>query len=197
MGGTLTLLIRHLVRNDVRVAGGRIARLYGINTLGAALGAFLTDFALVPAAGLLATQLAAVGFNVVAAVGALWLASRSPTTVRLASLRQGYGGPPKRDDLTRARRREEDTTHARTNAAGATRWPDARWVFPSSPPASLMLTGFAAMGMEDSGSATSHCSSADFAACSRCSSRSSSPASPPAQWPAGACFGGRIGLRTG
>ena len=74
MGGTLTLLIRHLVRRDVDTGGRRIAALYGINTAGAALGAFLTDFALVPSAGLRGTQLVAVAVNLVAGVGALWLA---------------------------------------------------------------------------------------------------------------------------
>ena len=53
MGGTLTLLIRHLVRRDVEVSGWRIAVLYAVNTAGAALGALLTDFALVPTWGLL------------------------------------------------------------------------------------------------------------------------------------------------
>ena len=53
MGGTLTLLIRHLVRRDLEVGGRRIAVLYAVNTAGAALGCFLTDFALVPAYGLL------------------------------------------------------------------------------------------------------------------------------------------------
>ena len=71
MGGTLTLLIRHLVRSDLAVAGWRIAVLYGMNTAGAALGALLTDFTLVPAAGLFGTQMAAVACNVVAGLGAL------------------------------------------------------------------------------------------------------------------------------
>ena len=61
MGGTLTLLIRHLVRSDSRVSGWRIAVLYAVNTAGAALGCFLTDFALVPAVGLQRTQMVAVG----------------------------------------------------------------------------------------------------------------------------------------
>ncbi len=74
MGGTLTLLIRHLVRADVESASGRkIAALYAVNTLGAAVGAFLTDFALVPMLGLRQTQLTAVAINVVAGVGAIVL----------------------------------------------------------------------------------------------------------------------------
>ena len=74
MGGTLTLLIRHLVRSDPETAGWRIAVLYGVNTAGAALGCFLTDFTLVPAAGLRSTQMVAVLLNFVAAAGALYLA---------------------------------------------------------------------------------------------------------------------------
>ena len=56
MGGTLTLLIRYFVQSDLEIGGRRIAILYGINTAGAALGCFLTDFALVPAIGLRGTQ---------------------------------------------------------------------------------------------------------------------------------------------
>src|SRR5438046_664982 len=74
MGGTLTLLIRHLVRSDLDLGGRRIAMLYAVNTAGAALGCFLTDFQLVPALGLRGTQLAAVFFNTVAAVGAFAVA---------------------------------------------------------------------------------------------------------------------------
>ena len=74
MGGTLTLLIRHLVRSDLDAGRPRIAVLYAVNTAGAALGCFLTDFVLVPASGLLSAQLVAVFFNVAAGVGALLLA---------------------------------------------------------------------------------------------------------------------------
>ena len=74
MGGTLTLLIRYLVRTNVQVETPRIAVLYAVNTAGAAAGAFLTDFALVPAAGLRATQLVALFFNLAAAGVALALA---------------------------------------------------------------------------------------------------------------------------
>src|SRR5207244_5847260 len=66
MGSTLTLLIRHLVRHDVAAAGWRIGALYGVNTAGAALGAFLTDYLLIPQVGLMATQMVAVLCNVLA-----------------------------------------------------------------------------------------------------------------------------------
>src|SRR3990172_1410095 len=78
MGGTLTVLIRYLVRSDLTVSGWTIALLYGVNTVGAAAGAFLTHFAFVPVAGLFATQMVAVSLNVCAAAGALWLAARRP-----------------------------------------------------------------------------------------------------------------------
>jgi len=78
MGGTLTLLIRHRVRDDVeRASGWKIAVLYAVNTVGAATGAFLTDFALVPSFGLTNTQLIAVLLNVIAGAGALVLARTS------------------------------------------------------------------------------------------------------------------------
>jgi spermidine synthase/MFS family permease len=74
MGGTLTLLIRHLVRSNLATGGRRIALLYGVNTGGAALGCFLADSLLVPAFGLYGTQIVAVSFNLVAAGGAFLVA---------------------------------------------------------------------------------------------------------------------------
>src|SRR5204863_3238728 len=76
MGGTLTLLIRHLVgrgvdlsRSGADLLGPRIGLLYGVNTLGAAIGCFLTDFAFVPGYGIRATLMIAVAINVVTAIG--------------------------------------------------------------------------------------------------------------------------------
>jgi spermidine synthase len=132
MGGTLTLLIRHCVRADVERDGGwKIAVLYAVNTAGAAAGAFLTDFALIPAAGLRATQFLAVALNVVAGAGALLL----------------------------SRSLERDSTHLR---ASARRRPQLATILEPPPTelrgrhlhvvtgtcVALMLSGFAAMGME-------------------------------------------------
>ena len=125
MGGTLTLLIRHLVRRDLRFGAWQIALLYGANTAGAAAGAFLTDFALVPNYGLQRTQLVAFGFNLVAGVGALYLGRTRG--VRL-----------KPDTTTTT---EVPTTHVRSvrlQADQAVRWTTA----------AIALSGFAAMGME-------------------------------------------------
>jgi len=130
MGGTLTLLIRHLVGRDLAVGQWRIAVLYGVNTTGAALGCFLTDFLLVPAAGLQRTQMFAVFFNIVAAAGAFGLAGALASAATPAP----------------ARKKKKPSISAVT----------AQTV-PLSPPASsglawtslaLALSGFAAMGME-------------------------------------------------
>lgn len=128
MGGTLTLLIRHLVRSDLEIGGWRIALLYGVNTAGAALGCFLTDFSLVPAVGLQAAQAVAVFFNFVAAAGALWLARISAGS-RLWAVGSG--------------RKTEDKTQSPK--------PKALSLTATSVPLTgfaLGLSGFAAMGME-------------------------------------------------
>ena len=76
MGGTLTLLIRHLVAHEIGLAGWKVGLLYGFNTLGAAAGAFLTDLALVPLIGVFNTELAAVALNWGAGAVALLCANR-------------------------------------------------------------------------------------------------------------------------
>jgi spermidine synthase len=128
MGGTLTLLIRHLIRSDLQAGGWRIALLYAANTAGAAFGAFLTDFSLVPAVGLRGTQLVAFAFNVIAAGGAFYLAQgsgRRPEGLRLPS------------PLPAPR-----SVAGSLEASGANN-PAIPWTA-----AAIALSGFAAMGME-------------------------------------------------
>jgi len=126
MGGTLTLLIRHLVRQDVSVAPTRIAGLYAANTIGAALGCFLTDFTLIPAVGLLRTQMIAVSLNVIAGVGALALA---------AVVREASGAASRAKSVRRT-----------SNVIPLPQpQPHSTLVLAS---AALGLTGFAALGME-------------------------------------------------
>jgi spermidine synthase len=175
MGGTLTLLVRHLVRHDLELGGWRIALLYAVNTAGAALGCALTDFVLVPAYGLFGTQMFAVAFNVVAGGGALALANHSgvglkadrrdgsataKAGVRSAGAAKADGrraGTAKADvrgtgaakgDVRRAGAAER-TRQDETLASDTTRWLDAdggRAVILTS--IALALTGVAAMGME-------------------------------------------------
>jgi predicted membrane-bound spermidine synthase/Flp pilus assembly protein TadD len=130
MGATLTLLIRHLVRRDADVSGWRIAVLYGVNTLGAAIGCLLTDVVLVPSIGLARTQELAVLLNVAAAAGAWalarwsWVPGPGSRVLRPGSL----GRSPRKKD------------HGpRTMDRGP------RTIFVAL---ALALSGFAAMGME-------------------------------------------------
>ena len=118
MGATLTVLIRHVTR----VGADRIALLYGINTLGAAIGCVLTDFAFVPGYGFRATQMIAVAINLATAAGALLLKSQIPNPKSQI---------PRKENL---------------------RIPDPGSRIPATSvarvAATLVTTGFAAMGME-------------------------------------------------
>ena len=80
MGTTLPVLTRHLVRSDPDV-GERIARLYGLNTLGAVVGTVVSGFLLIELIGLRETTFVAVGLNVLAGTGAL-LISRGRSVAR-------------------------------------------------------------------------------------------------------------------
>jgi spermidine synthase len=153
MGGTLTLLIRYLVRADVEAQSRRIALLYAVNTAGAAAGCFLTDFTLVPAWGLLKTQLLAVALNAIAGGGAIVLGrlKPAPTPQRLK--------PAPTADRSRITNRKSQRSGSRTPDPGS-RIPDPRSRTPdpgSRIPASnavafvaiaLALSGFAGLGME-------------------------------------------------
>jgi len=153
MGGTRTLLIRFLVRAEVQVEARRIALLYAVNTAGAAAGCFLTDFALVPAWGLLKTQLLAVALNAVAGGGA----------IALGRLTMGRLKPaPTYDEsrVTRGRSQRARTAKAESRTASPeARTPTPRSPNPRSPIAdprspvatvaiALALSGFAGLGME-------------------------------------------------
>ena len=134
MGGTLTLLVRHLVRHDLEVSGWRIALLYAVNTAGAAIGCALTDFVLVPAYGLFDTQLVAVGFNVLAGAGALFLA-----------LRVGPRPLEKKPSKGRQRRTVEPVSAPQPTPATAASRDSAAVAWTGL---ALFLSGIAAMGME-------------------------------------------------
>ncbi|HEX4084910.1 MAG TPA: fused MFS/spermidine synthase [Chthoniobacteraceae bacterium] len=60
MGGTLPVAVKALVRTP-NEAGRFVGLLYGINTLGAAAGVFLSGFVLLPAIGMRATMFCAAG----------------------------------------------------------------------------------------------------------------------------------------
>ena len=139
MGGTLTLLIRHLVRHDIEAGDRRIAVLYAVNTAGAALGALLTDLALVPAIGLFRTQAIAAALNAVAGAAALMLARRS--TSNHEGLPANTKTTKRHEALRELRDRRSATFVVDTNGTAT-----SRVVVLAS--LALAMTGFAAMGME-------------------------------------------------
>ncbi|MBI3047306.1 MAG: fused MFS/spermidine synthase [Acidobacteria bacterium] len=147
MGGTLTLLIRHLVRSDLAIGGWRIAELYGINTLGAATGAVLTDFALVPAWGLWPAQMIAVGLNVLAGVGAWYLAARRQETgVRRQEVRlKPDATTAKRRGRVRSVRLQPDQRQPDQPQTAATNGGGRAVALTSL---ALAMSGLAALGME-------------------------------------------------
>jgi spermidine synthase len=75
MGMSLPVLTRHLVRENPEV-GERIARLYGLNTLGAVVGSVASGYVLIELIGLRETTLVAVSLNL-AAGGSAVLMSRA------------------------------------------------------------------------------------------------------------------------
>ena len=125
MGATLPLVVRGGVADGPGTAVNA-GRLYAANTLGAAAGAGLAGFVLLPALGMrLTTGIAAV-LNLVAGAAAWWLASRSHAAVpesRLtarAALRTARPTVPARD-----RRRQQATASAAPDRAALRPAPSA------------------------------------------------------------------------
>src|SRR5215469_483821 len=85
MGMTLPILTRHLVHADSHV-GERVARLYGLNTLGAVVGAVASGYLLIEVLGLRGTTLVAVVLNLGAGLGALVIALLLPKAERIRPL---------------------------------------------------------------------------------------------------------------
>ncbi len=79
MGGTLPVLVRGLARDNTHF-GRRLGWLYGVNTLGAVAGVFLSGFYLIPRVGLTHTNMIAVATDVLAGAGAWFLAKRFRVT---------------------------------------------------------------------------------------------------------------------
>jgi spermidine synthase len=75
MGGTLPLLVRGLSRKGTELAK-LTSRLYGLNTLGATLGAFLGGYVFLPGLGMTGTTWVSAGLALLAAFGVLALGSR-------------------------------------------------------------------------------------------------------------------------
>lgn len=107
MGATFPIAARWFVQS-AGAAAREAGSLYAANTIGAALGALMAGFVLLPFLGLLGATMVAVGLNVVAAAGAVVIAGReartskaSPTTGEAPSP-ASKAGPPRRRAPSRA-----------------------------------------------------------------------------------------------
>ncbi|RKI74526.1 spermidine synthase [Corallococcus sp. AB049A] len=96
MGGTLPALVRHFAASLASVRK-ELARLYAINSLGAAVGVYVAGTRLVPLVGLSASAQIAAGLNVFLALAALALARQHPPAVVV-------GAAPSAEDVAYPRR---------------------------------------------------------------------------------------------
>ena len=96
MGMSLPFLVQAMVRN-VSTAGRTIGYLYGVNVVGASIGAFITPWILIRFLGVREAVMVAVGLNLLAGIGALVIASMVPTR-------------PTRKEVARAPRDDSETT---------------------------------------------------------------------------------------
>ena len=110
MGGTLPVLGQHLVRRPHEL-GRHGSRLYAVNTIGAASGAFLAGFVLPPALGFDRAYLLAMAVNV-AVAGIAW---------RWSQIDEGRAGrdPDVAADRPPPAARRARTSRSRSPAAGA------------------------------------------------------------------------------
>ncbi len=76
MGGTLPVLVR-FISHSVEESGKNVATLYFLNSFGAVVGSLLGGFFLIPMAGLQATVLSAGVVNILIAIAAFALGTRS------------------------------------------------------------------------------------------------------------------------
>jgi len=77
MGGTLPILVRHMVTHLDRSARGP-GLLYGVNAVGAALGSFAAGYLLLEHLGVAGTNGVAAGLNIGIGIVALLLSARTP-----------------------------------------------------------------------------------------------------------------------
>ncbi|HVS15536.1 MAG TPA: fused MFS/spermidine synthase, partial [Thermoanaerobaculia bacterium] len=122
MGATLPALVRATAA-DRESAGHAAGRIYGANTLGAAAGALLAGYALLPALGVRGSTLAAAGVQALVAVAFVALGSRLGDTDKraqpnaAAAARTATGGTPSGASRP-ARRGDRDRSSAGGEPSG-------------------------------------------------------------------------------
>jgi spermidine synthase len=130
MGATLPILCRLYVTHLGHI-GSRTGRLYGINTVGAAVGALLCGFVLINSLGARGTLFVAVGINVSVGLFCILLGRASlPLAFRESAPNPGKNTAPQKPDL---RPSSMETTHDPTIT-----W--ALWIF--------AVSGFSSMAYE-------------------------------------------------
>jgi spermidine synthase len=150
MGATFPIASRWFVQHAHRAALDA-GSLYAANTVGAALGALLAGFVLLPALGLSGTTRVGVALNLIAAGGAWWIASRAPTSVEDASPRasdlsavaRSAKAEPTRRQRRRANERARDLSAVARSAKAETIAPS-----PALAAAALGISGFASLTLQ-------------------------------------------------
>lgn len=93
MGATLPVVVRAVIQDDQEIGRGT-ALIYGFNTFGACLGAYLVSFQLLPAFGVFQSMLITVGTSFLAGLAAILLAKDSPTQPETPSERPSAASAP-------------------------------------------------------------------------------------------------------
>ena len=129
MGASLPLLARGLT-DDLHAAGTTVGWLYGVNTLGAAFGAIVTTFVLLPEAGMAGSVRVAAALNFACAVASVSLALAARSRLSL------------RTDSVSVERPPSDQSDAAEMPPRSNRWPLGVWaVF-------FGVSGFIALSLE-------------------------------------------------
>jgi spermidine synthase len=138
MGATLPLVVRWDI-GKADAAGQESGLLYAANTLGAAMGAVLSGFVLLPAIGVRLTTTVGVVLNGISAVVAWWLSRRVlPEAIE-----------PAASDVRTVRNRRDRTRNRETPAVETV--PTAVWSIPSSrlvPALALAISGCASLMLQ-------------------------------------------------